>query len=117
MQVPGSIGEAVTEVAAGSTGGLGAEAADGLTAGAMEAADGSIAGVMGAEVPGSIAGRGRLWGFTSRRLLPRTSGLGDDFRKRFKAGCSEQTDAQQCAVKIIPNAPIGSRIVNKRDAV
>jgi hypothetical protein len=53
----GSIGEAVTEVAAGSTGGLGAVAADGLTAGATVGADGSIAEVMGAEAPGSIAGR------------------------------------------------------------
>jgi hypothetical protein len=57
--VPGSIGEAVTEVAAGSTGGVGAVAVDGLMAAAMVEADGSIAGVMGAEAPGSIAIRGR----------------------------------------------------------
>lgn len=57
--MPGSIGEAVTEVAAGSTGGVGAVAVDGLMAAAMVEADGSIAGVMGAEAPGSIVGRGR----------------------------------------------------------
>jgi hypothetical protein len=60
--VLGSIREAVTEVevGGGSTGGVGAVAEDGLTAGAVEVevAVGSIAGVMGAEVPGSIAGRG-----------------------------------------------------------
>jgi hypothetical protein len=43
----------------------------------------------------------------------RTSMLGTNFGKRFKAGFSQQTDIYTVIVVLVPDAAVGPRIVNK----